>query len=340
MGGPPLSEEMKRVILETWFRMRTTDYEPVSKEVRASVVRQLEKEGYTESEIPKLRTFQEYLRRARKRQITLEQESKVDEQKPWNMQTLDEFPLPPESIPQVLQVWRYSVNLGAKFTIRHAKWASRLYSQVSDTTKLWFVSRRYCREEELALLTDTKMKIFMLDSFLVMGGWERRAAIFTDVLKPDNPIGYVKHTVIPYVEDGGIAEELINALPFDPWWDIEGEKEAVRAHEISRLIRQLPSSSLFFQDFETRMVYLRQLSYIANGPKWNQFSPEEVRDIIIELRNWVSERKSIIDELYVADKNSRDIGVYMRKQIALDTYPGHLYILAGFTEYSPKEEQK
>ncbi len=340
MGGPPVSEDMKRVMLETWFRMRTVDYEPTAKEVRASVVRQLEKEGYTESEIPKLRTFQEYLRSARKRQITLALESKVDEQKPWNMKTLDAFPLPSESIPHLLQVWRYSVNLGVEFTIRHAKWASRLYPQVKDMTKLWFISRRYSHEEELSLFTNTKMKIFMLDSFLVMGNWERRTAIYTDVLRPDDPIGYVKHTVIPKGKDGGIAEELINALPFDPWGDIEGEKEAVRAHDISSLIRELPSSNLYFQDLETRMIYLRQLSYIVNGPKWNELSPEEIRDIIVELRNWINKAKDRIQELDIEDKTSKDFRIYMRKQMALGSYPRHLYISVGYTEYLSKEETK
>ena len=80
------------------------------------------------------------------------------------METLNEYPLPPESIPHVLQAWRYSLNLGAEFTIRQAKWASRLYSQEPDTTKLWFISRRYSHEEELALLTDTKMKVHDISS--------------------------------------------------------------------------------------------------------------------------------------------------------------------------------
>ena len=125
MGGPHVAPEMERLIIDTWLTMRTNDYEPAAKEVRYSVIRQLEKQGYSESDIPKLRTFQEYLRRARKKHIELKG-LPIDEQKLWTMASLNELELSPEAIPYVLQVWRYSVNLGAEFTIRQAKWVARL----------------------------------------------------------------------------------------------------------------------------------------------------------------------------------------------------------------------
>ena len=48
MRADNVSEEMERVIIETWLSMRRHDYEPTAVEVRASVVRQLGKQGYTE----------------------------------------------------------------------------------------------------------------------------------------------------------------------------------------------------------------------------------------------------------------------------------------------------
>jgi len=53
--------------------------------------------------------------------------TKVDPQdKPWSMATLDDYPLPPDTLRTVLWVWEARTNLGRSFTIREAKWVSRL----------------------------------------------------------------------------------------------------------------------------------------------------------------------------------------------------------------------
>ena len=328
MRAENVSEEMERTINDTWLRMRKPDYEPTAKRVRASVVRELTDDGYTELELPKLRTFQEYLRRARKRQITLKQESKVDEHKSWNMETLNEFPLPSESIPYVLQLWRYSVALDTEFTIRQAKWASRLYCNYlltesrPDIIELYFISRRYSHEEELSLLSNSEMLIFTLDSSLVMGNWELNNVIVTDFLKP-KPMLYIKHTLIPRGPDSGVIEEFIHALPVLE--DMETEEEDKRAHEIRRAIARLPSSSLYFEDFEIRMVYLRQLSFVAKGPKWNTLPPEEIFNVIVDLRNWTLETKERIDNPPIKSAKSI-LGISFDRT----PFPNHLYTRVGY----------
>ena len=51
----------------------------------------------------------------------------------WGISTLifkekdNVFDLPPDSIPVVLQIWRYSIALDEIFTKRQAKWVSILY---------------------------------------------------------------------------------------------------------------------------------------------------------------------------------------------------------------------
>ena len=106
------------------------------------------------------------------------------------MQTLNEFPLPPESIPHLLQLWRYSINLGTEFTIRQAKWASRIYAQVKDITELWLSSRIYSQEEELSLLSEVPMRIFELDNVLVMG----RNEVETIKIDPEVMVSVAGHT--------------------------------------------------------------------------------------------------------------------------------------------------
>ncbi len=170
MRAQNVSEEMERIIIETWLNMRKPDYEPTAIKVRSSVVRQLAKEGYAEPELPKLRTFQEYLRHARKTQITLREKSKLDESKPWNLEILDEnyCSLPHDTIPFVLQFWRYCKNLGADLTIRQVKWASRLSHLLKDldVSEQWIHIMRYSREEELSLLSGAQMRTDQLNSLL------------------------------------------------------------------------------------------------------------------------------------------------------------------------------
>lgn len=337
MGGPRLSEEMIRAIHETWFRIRTVDYEPTAKEVRASVVRQLEKEGYTESEIPKIRTFQEYLRLARKRQINLQLESKADEQQPWNMQTLNEFPLPPESIPHLLQLWRYSINLGTEFTIRQAKWASRIYAQVKDTTELWLSSRIYSQEEELSLLSEVPMRIFELDNVLVMGRNEVETIKIPES-KHSSIVTYSLKGLVFIAEDGGIMEEFLHALPCDI---VNEDINYVGdyAYYLISLISALPSSSKYFPNVETRMVYLRHLSYLASVDNWQRFKPEEIRDIVVDLRKWVIETKNKIDKK-ITTKRSNPFpyeNIRIKDQLfstgPTNLYPVDIYKRVGFTNY-------
>ncbi len=335
MGGPHLSDEMIRVMLETWFRMRTIDYEPTAKEVRASVVRQLEKECYTESEIPKLRTFQEYLRRARKRQITLREKPKVDESNPWNLETLDEndWSLPHDTIPFVLQLWRYCKNLGADLTIRQAKWASRLSYLLKDLdiAKQWIHIMRYSREEELSLLSGTQMRTDQLNSLLIMNPWERMTLAETDVKFKANR--KINHTFTPIARDGGIVEESFYAFAdieqshLDMFLENKLVDNFDRVNELSRLIHSLPSSSKYFPDFESRMVYLRHLAKLSKLPYWKTAKPEEIYSLIIELRAWIISQT----EEKIKRENNPQSESPLGYMLWHRGFPLDIYLRAGFS---------
>lgn len=291
MGGPPVSMEIKELILSTWQDMKTkSGEEPIAKEVLSTVARIMHIQGRYGEPLPKLRKVQTILQEARQSLSDMSVEDKLQAQY-WTMATLDKYPLPSESIPHVLQVWRYCINLDVPFTIRHAKWVSRLYAQIPDTLDLWVTSRRYAKEEELSLVTGEPMKIYMLDGGLVMNNWEFLTTIYTDVLYPHIPL-WIKHTFKPLARDGGIAEELLNAIPSSLPWEVEDEETYKRESELSILIVKLPSSTKYFPDKESRMVYLRHLSCLAKGSKWGTLPPEEIRDIIVELREWVREQYS------------------------------------------------
>jgi len=79
----------------------------------------------------------------------------------WSLGTLNEYPISPEVIPYVLDVWKLRVARGETFTIREAKWVARLSGfqlQELIITKKWslksikslaFVAGGYARLELL-----------------------------------------------------------------------------------------------------------------------------------------------------------------------------------------------
>jgi hypothetical protein len=68
-------------------------------------------------------------------------------EKPWRMDTLDEYPIPPEAVPSVLKVWKSRIDNGDTLTIREAKWAARLSGHLPDIEKLSYKASHYARTE-------------------------------------------------------------------------------------------------------------------------------------------------------------------------------------------------
>jgi hypothetical protein len=74
------------------------------------------------------------------------------QEKAWNRDSLDKFPqivITPEVIPTVLKVWKSRIEKGSLFTIREAKWVSRLSCVLSDIEELGKTARRYASIEML-----------------------------------------------------------------------------------------------------------------------------------------------------------------------------------------------
>ena len=69
---------------------------------------------------------------------------------------------------------------------------------------------RYSREEELSLLSGTKMRTDQLNSFLIMEPWERMTLVETDVKFKVNM--KINHTFAAMASDGGLVEEFFYAF--------------------------------------------------------------------------------------------------------------------------------
>jgi hypothetical protein len=89
------------------------------------------------------------------------------EDEPWSLATLDSYPIPPEALPAVLEVFRYNLKEGLDFTIRQAKWASRLsaiwYGKQDGIPKLALAASRYAHLENLYQVLKMPLETFWVD---------------------------------------------------------------------------------------------------------------------------------------------------------------------------------
>ena len=69
---------------------------------------------------------------------------------PWTIQSMVKYPIPPEALPSVLEVWFFARDNDKFFNIRDAQWAARLYAAIKDTESLYGYSRLMALQEKVA----------------------------------------------------------------------------------------------------------------------------------------------------------------------------------------------
>jgi hypothetical protein len=89
------------------------------------------------------------------------------EDETWSLATLDSYPIPPEALPAVLEVFRYNLKEGLDFTIRQAKWASRLsaiwFGKKDGIQKLALAASYYAHLENLYEVLKMPLETFWVD---------------------------------------------------------------------------------------------------------------------------------------------------------------------------------
>lgn len=128
--GPKITEDVRRLIATVY--LEHTDW--VAKQVMKEVHTRLKKEDpHVTPNWPKLSAIQIELKKLRR---NYEAVRTLGQDDPWNLGTLDKYPIPPEALPSVLRVWAIRrEHAGDLLTIREAKWVSRLYAIYKDPDK-------------------------------------------------------------------------------------------------------------------------------------------------------------------------------------------------------------
>lgn len=76
-------------------------------------------------------------------------------EKPWSMATLDDYPISPSALPEVLRIWALRTEQQQGFTIREAKWAARFSAFILGEVgrlEISTLASRYARLELICQL--------------------------------------------------------------------------------------------------------------------------------------------------------------------------------------------
>jgi len=156
--GPRVSNDLKRIIAAVYREHR--DWR--TKEIQAEINR------VTNGRAPGISALQKNLVEIRNNEATSQFKN---QDRVWSLGTLEEFPMPPEVIPKLLETQR---RLSGTVTIRQAKWMARLFSLIKESIPLIIASIAYAHYDERCELTGQPCDTFEFDGFLLDNRGERK----------------------------------------------------------------------------------------------------------------------------------------------------------------------
>ncbi|AHB14242.1 hypothetical protein [Dehalococcoides mccartyi] len=292
MGGPRVTPKARDQIVLCWLQLKENGIEPSAKEVLNYAEHKLKSEIARGMQLPGLRKVQEILQEARAANSDDSANTLLNED--WSMASLNRFKISPESIPSVVEAWKYAINTHHKFSIRQAKWAAWLARLVNGGALLWYWSRKYTILEELAIATNQPMDSFPADRSLLLGIWESEMLMITDYRKEDMAI--YDGDSLTIAADGKNIEELWHGIDTCLKQFEQGIFKE-RDWNLDLEMKQLPPIDTIGLEPEAKLVYLRWFTYLTKGPKWAELSVEEILELITELRAWVLKEQKCLNPL-------------------------------------------
>jgi hypothetical protein len=291
VGGDPVGESTRQAVIFIWQRLKERHPRPSAAQVREALRSYVDVKKPPGVTVPSLRKIQYILRDAK------DEEKRSPEQelqnRPWTMATLSRAPLPADSVPHILQVWRYCCHTGEPFTIRQAKWVSKLCHippLSAYTTMLWCLSYMYAKKEELSIASGKQTDTFLDDANLAMTDLELQTYLeLSNGQHMRDPYGLA----LPiHSHDNWVVEEALH--PIDHYTDLlNGIISSQRDKKlIDRLINK-PSLQSLKLDPDIQMIYLSWLTHIKKSEQWSKLNADQALDVILALRQWAQKQQSI-----------------------------------------------
>ena len=337
MGGPRTIQEVKEKIMEAYFRLHENGEEPFAKQVRFEAINLCSAAGIPVKPFPTLRTVQDIIRN-----FKANNKKKTDKDKlldtPWSMASLKDFPLPNDSIPNLLKVWKASVALSRPMTIRDAIWTSRLGTFINDTRLLLFWSKLYSLKQRVADSLGQDFDSRFLDSCLVTDdSWDIPIALITTgVSQLYTLFGYPRPRTLKIgVHNADALAAYVERFQFSP----DPTSNTQRGSKIRKAILELPSLSTLGLTEGSIWVYIYWLKGLFDGPKWESLTAKQAIGLIHQLREWVKNHPNNQSE-YMTERDSSDRGMNVISELQGDPMPWHILREAGYKTKSSEEHNK
>ena len=214
---------------------------------------------------------------------------------PWTLSASIANGFSPEFTPILLRAWKYALSLEMPFTIREAKWLIYLSHVIPDFMRLLFWAKIYASEERVHKLLELEGEFtsFDLDAALTMTVFEyfSLSALGKTMISP--PVSWAGILRRPqpfnsYKEDTYTAASTAenSALDLLKIQDISDDSTSHISKAESDILRPLKELEL---PEELVWVYTYWLIALKKGPRWSSLHFSEALDIIIKLRQWISQ---------------------------------------------------
>ena len=169
--GPYLTPQIKRLIAEMYLKNPTMG----PSKARGELLKEMKAQGLDQNfgpNFPSVSSVSIELKKCKEQNEKRLPESK-ELDKPWSIGRIAAkgYDIPPESIPILLKLQEYRANLGLRFTVRDAWWASRLLPLIkprvlphAQVLHIWV--HEYSDLQEVAELTGTDSDTSELDKII------------------------------------------------------------------------------------------------------------------------------------------------------------------------------
>lgn len=290
MGGYRVPERTERFIISIYDSLKKYNKNPTAQQVLDAAQDYVSKNKRTDIFLPKIRKVQQILANMMKTG-DLPPDERIQEQL-WSMAS--QYLLPPDSLPYIIQVWRYASHADEKFIIRQAKWVSKLYPLIAtmggSVRDLWAMSYIYTKKEYLSLISNTTFDSFGDDLNLIMHDLEQQT--FLELHTTEKSLIDIFRLGLPVTKQKKLIEEALH--PLDYYNDL------VNGTIINPRDKKLIDKLILFPDVDSLklspdmyMVYVSWFTYIRQTPDWPKLTATQALDVIKKLRAWAVKQQSI-----------------------------------------------
>jgi hypothetical protein len=293
MGGYRVTEQAEQLIISTWDSLKKDGKRPSAKQVLLAAEAYLKAHKRKDIFLPKLRKVQNILREATDRHQELSPEQQL-QQRPWTMVSLNDYPLPDDAIPHLMQVWRYCRHTDEKFTIRQAKWVSRIYRMLPQMLSLlWSISYIYSKKEELSIMSGIPCDTFMDDVGLVIHD-KIEVQTLLETHYNTQSLFDIYSVSLPINHEGLLIEEIAHPIEY---YNALLNRTISNKRDNELITMLLDLTSLVNLELESTMfmTYLSWITHIKKTPYWSKLTAEQAINIINKLREWAVKQQSITD---------------------------------------------